>query len=78
MINNLTATSQTRRVYDHRVREQVIRIGIRCLPRRLAGKTKEFPKNATQRLSRTSGASRIGVQRIQRGIAAFLRAMSCP
>jgi hypothetical protein len=36
MINNLTAMSQTRRVYDHRMREQVVRTGIRCLPRHLA------------------------------------------
>ena len=32
MINNLAATSHTRRAYDHRIREQVIRIGTRCLP----------------------------------------------
>ena len=36
MINILTAASQTRRVYDHRIREQVVRTGIRCLPRNLA------------------------------------------
>jgi hypothetical protein len=36
MINTLTAASQTRRVYDHRIREQVVRTGIRCLPRHLA------------------------------------------
>jgi hypothetical protein len=36
MINNLAATSHTRRAYDHRIREQVIRIGTRCLPRHLA------------------------------------------
>ena len=36
MINTLPAASQTRRVYDHRIREQVLRTGIRCLPRHLA------------------------------------------
>jgi hypothetical protein len=36
MINSLAAMSQTRRAYDHRIREQVVRTGIRCLPRHLA------------------------------------------
>ena len=36
MTNNLAATSQTRRAYDHRLREQVCRTGKRCLPRQLA------------------------------------------
>jgi transposase InsO family protein len=36
MTGDLVATSQTRRTYDHRIREQVCRTGKRCLPRHLA------------------------------------------
>ncbi len=32
MASDLVATSQTRRAYDHRLREQVCRTGKRCLP----------------------------------------------
>src|SRR5208283_3991663 len=36
MTSDLVAASQTRRAYDHRLREQVCRTGKRCLPRHLA------------------------------------------
>jgi hypothetical protein len=36
MMNTLTVTPRTRRTYDHRLREQVIRSGARCLPKHVA------------------------------------------
>jgi hypothetical protein len=36
MMNTLTAAPRTRRAYDHRLREQVIRSGARCLPQHVA------------------------------------------
>ena len=36
MMNTLTAAPRTRRAYDHRLREQVIRSGPRCLPKHVA------------------------------------------
>jgi hypothetical protein len=36
MMNTLTATPRTRYAYDHRLREQVVRTGTRCLPKHVA------------------------------------------
>ncbi len=56
MIDNLAAMSQTRRAYDHRLREHAIRSGTRCLPRHLAiprstGESRAWSETPCQRLT---------------------------
>ena len=36
MLDTSTTTLRTRRAYDHRLRDQVVRTGTRCLPKHLA------------------------------------------
>jgi hypothetical protein len=36
MLNTATTTSRTRCAYDHRLRDQVVRSGTRCLPKHVA------------------------------------------
>ena len=62
MMNTLTATPRTRRAYDHRLREQVIRGGARCLPKHVA-----IPRSTVSTWTRRGPRPVVSIEPLEQG-----------